>query len=147
VTRRTSTGQTGKYPKGHDGPKQARIHGWMDGVGFCAPVLRGVMPETEKNIVSNKITTCSNSSRCIDTSQTPRNRQPHKERTVNIVRTVTKRYKVEFHRPKKGIWGCWVVDVNVLYHSLSRPKEDRKKSADAIEFSDVGDGVLAIFTE
>jgi hypothetical protein len=36
---------------------------------------------------------------------------------------------------------------NVLYHSLSRPKDDRKKNADAIEFCELGDGVSAIFTK
>ena len=37
--------------------------------------------------------------------------------------------------------------ANVLYHSLSRPKDDRKKNADAIEFCELGDGVSAIFTK
>jgi hypothetical protein len=33
---------------------------------------------------------------------------------------------------------------NVLDHSLSRPKDDRKKNADAIEFRELDDGVSAM---
>jgi hypothetical protein len=40
-----------------------------------------------------------------------------------------------------------IIEANVLYHSLSRPKDDRKKNADAIEFCELGDGVSAIFTK
>src|SRR5690348_1038494 len=37
------------------------------------------------------------------------------------------------------------VGDNVLYHSLSRLKDDRKKNADAIEFCEVDDAVSGIF--
>jgi hypothetical protein len=34
---------------------------------------------------------------------------------------------------------------SVLYHSLSRPKDDRKENADAIELCELVDGVSAMF--
>jgi hypothetical protein len=35
--------------------------------------------------------------------------------------------------------------ITILYHSLSRPKDYRKKNSDAIEFCELGEAVSAMF--
>ena len=50
------------------------------------------------------------------------------------LKTPLPRSLVGAKKPYRG-----VPDVNVLYHSLSRPKDDRKKNANAIEFGELGD--------
>jgi hypothetical protein len=39
----------------------------------------------------------------------------------------------------------FIANDNVLYHALSRRKGSPREDGDAIEFHDLGDGVLAIF--
>jgi hypothetical protein len=49
--RRNPIGTDRKIPERSREAKTGN-NSWMDGVGFCAPALGGVLPETEKNIVS-----------------------------------------------------------------------------------------------